>query len=574
MNSTLKKLRALWADQRPFSTRLRLAACAMLALCFTFIFFGPYEQVAFNGSSFAYQHDEVLLPMAAAMLTCTAAGALLLSLLRGKLFNYAVSAVFSAGLCCYLQGSLLNGSLGLLNGNAVDWTGKQSEMLIGLAVWFAVFFAVYMTLYLNRRVWRALVTYASLLLVFMQLVPAVCIGAGLYEETKASPISEYSFLNTGMYDFSKEDNLFVFVLDRLDYDYIDQTLKVKPDLLDGLDGFIHYTNAISTYARTRPALNHILTGYEETAYRSLRDEYFDISWTANDRNILGDLADRGYSIEIYAQIQDLFSNPDYANRYVKNISNGKEKLLPFNLFKRMVFLSCYRYLPVALKPFFLKDTNYYNIDVFADVPTYLIDDALHAPGFDHITADREQSAFKFYHFNGPHAPYILTEDAQLNENGTSLEAQMIGSFHILYTIFDQMKQLGIYEDAAILITADHGDAIKDELPLTKATRIGLFYKPSGSAGTPPVRSAAQVSTRNIPATLLKAAGADYSRYGTPLDEIGEDEAVTREYFKVVATADALEELEVYTYEITGDASIYENWKQTDYLKIERPHQFY
>jgi len=135
-----------------------------------------------------------------------------------------------------------------------------------------------------------------------------------------------------------------------------------------------------------------------------------------------------------------------------------------------------------------------------------------------------------------------------------------------------MKSLEIYEKATIIITADHGAAINDSKPVSKPTRIGLFYKPSGSAGTPLAYSAAQVSTENIPATLLKAAGADYSAYGSALDEISEDEQITRSYVKSLTESGGSGERQIYKYDIVGDAADFDNWKVTEVLDIE--HGFY
>ena len=123
-----------------------------------------------------------------------------------------------------------------------------------------------------------------------------------------------------------------------------------------------------------------------------------------------------------------------------------------------------------------------------------------------------------------------------------------------------MKDLGIYDDATIIITGDHGSAVNDFKPLLKATKIGLFYKPSGSSGVELKKSAAQVSTANILPTLMKAVGVNKPAvYGRALDEIGEDEQIDRYYFKSVMGDQSRKEDYYVTYLVRGEAGDFDNW---------------
>ena len=98
-SSIKQKLSALWADKRSFKKRLLLSGSAMLAACFMFIFFGPLELIAFSGDSFIYSYRDVLWVLLCGFLIIWAVGTLLISLLRGKIFNYVVCSVFSFAVC-------------------------------------------------------------------------------------------------------------------------------------------------------------------------------------------------------------------------------------------------------------------------------------------------------------------------------------------------------------------------------------------------------------------------------------------------------------------------------------------
>jgi arylsulfatase A-like enzyme len=96
----------------------------------------------------------------------------------------------------------------------------------------------------------------------------------------------------------------------------------------------------------------------------------------------------------------------------------------------------------------------------------------------------------------------------------------------------------------------------------KETRVGIFYKPAGATGEA-VYSSAPVTTADIPATVLKAMGADYSLYGAALDEIAQGQDRVRPYYKTIYVGDPLKEAYLYTYEIRGDASVFDNWVLVD-----------
>lgn len=569
--SIKRKFAALWADGRSYIKRLRLAGAAILAACFTFLFFGPLELVAFSGDSLVYTYQDVVWILAFAAGGVFVAAAFLISLLRGKIFNYAVSVIFAVTVAGYLQAAFMNSSLGTLTGDSIDWAGETKSMIVNLLIWLSVLLVTFLIMYLHRETWKKVISYVSLALVVMQMVPAVGIFTGAYSQVQPASADAFFLSEKGMYEFSANDNIFVFVLDRLDYSYIQRALAEDPAMLDGLDGFTGYTNAISAYARTRPALIHMLTGYEETAYTESATDYYQRAWTSGDTNILTQLQEQEYSVSMYTKLNYVFSDMEYAQTYVSNVSRGRGDLLLETVWKKLMKLSAYRYAPMAIKPFFWADTNYYNTDVYAD-SAYEFNDSQYAQGFVNSTADISQSSFKLYHFFGPHAPYSMNADGTATEGETTVTEQTRGSFANLQKIFEKMKELGIYEDATILITGDHGNAISDKKPIQQATRIGLFYKPSGSADTPLVFSDAPVCTDNIPATIAKAAGVDYSRYGSALDDIKEDASILRYTYKSVIGDQGGREIGVYTYEITGDAADFSNWKMIDYADID--YSFY
>ena len=539
----------------------------MGAACYTVLFFAPFEMLAGGSNAMSYTHRDVWHILALFALFVFLLGTALLMALKGKAYRITLTTLFALPLCCYVQSLLMNRSLGVLNGD--PYTVNTGFAIFNTLVWLAVFAGCYYVLYKSRNVWRSVLLYGTVALLVMQ--GASTVSLALKDAPANASIQEYSFSTEDMYQYSKEDNVFVFVLDRLDYEYIERVTKKDPDFFNDLDGFTCYTNAMSVYARTQPALNHLLTG-SETAYRVSAQDFFTDSWTEDGKDLLGGLQARDYTVELYTKPTYLFGSADYAEKNVDNLTKTSS-LRPMAVLPKLLRLSGYRCAPNAIKGLFWSDTNFYNQNVFETdgVQGYDFDDPAYAPGFCSATAGRTENSFKFYHFYGSHSPYSMRADGTAAVEGeeVTVEDQTMGSFRNLYAAFRQMKALGIYENATIIITADHGAAISDRKSIGqimedhgKVPRIGLFYKPSGSAGTPLTYSAAPVSTDNIPATIAKAAGfEDLTPYGTPLDQVAEDAQLIRPYFKTVTPKGAGWETGVYEYAVTGDVSDFDSWKE-------------
>ena len=559
------KARALWADKRTYGKRLVLAGAAMLAACFTFVFFGPLEMVAFGVNSLIFTYEDVIGLLFVAMAILTVFGTLIISLLRGKIFNYVIAIIFTVTVAGYLQAALLNGSVGALTGETVEWAEMKREMVISVLAWLAVFLAVITVLYFHRAVWRKMVIGVSLLLVVMQCAPLVGILLGAYEEAKIPEIAKASFSNDGIQEFSSEDNVLVFILDYMDYDFVETLYNEDPTFFDDFKGFTGYSNAVSTFGRTRPSVCNILTQYTEGAYEITESEFLNNAWKYRETNILDVLQEKGYSIEMYASISDIFASSETAANYVANMKLPHEvevEIIPSMMLKKLMYLSVYRYAPMVIKPFFWEYTDFYNEGVCkgssdSDVFELLLD----------AQANRAEKNFKFYHLEGSHPPCYLNREGMRMPTQTNEYEQTIGCLHLLKNVFARMQELGIYEDATIILTADHGDAGKLFENNFNGMQIALFYKPAGSEDAPMVWSDAQVSTTNIPATIADAVGADSAQFGVTLDAVG-DETNERTFYRVYGIeAKSFKEQYFDIYTVTGDAGDPANWSLVDTKRV-------
>ena len=283
-------------QRQAFLKKLLYSALVVGAACYTFLFFAPFETLSGGSNAMSYSHLDVWQTLAiAAAVVFVALTAMIVSL-KGKAFRWTLTAVFALTVSAYVQSLLMNGSLGILNGDA--YSCSAGSAVFNLFVWAAIFVICYYILHISRNVWRGLLRYGAIAILVMQIASTVSIA--LKDAPEANSIKEYSLSEAGMYEYSAEDNVFVFVLDRLDQDYIQNVLARDPDFFESMDGFTAYSNATSVYARTQPALNHVLTGSEK-AYTVPSQDFFTQSWTEDGKDLLGGLQKEGYSVELYTK---------------------------------------------------------------------------------------------------------------------------------------------------------------------------------------------------------------------------------------------------------------------------------
>lgn len=548
------KMKNLWKDDRTYKKRLLLALIVIFSACFTFLFFGPMEITAYAQASLVFSMKMALPVMAIVAVIICAAAALVIALLHGKVFDYLLTAVFSALICGYLQGNFFNGKLAALTGDSVKWELQKFGMVGNFFLWLLIFLIPFVVLYVSRKVWKNVLIYVSAALVVMQAVAFVTIFTNGTADTASN---KDNYLTTSeMGDYSTKHNTLVFLLDRMDYEHVEEIQKQDPTFFNKLDGFTTYNNAISEHARTMPAINYLFTN-DNRLWNVPAEKYFETSWSQGGKNLLKDIKNQNYKIDFYTEIGLIFGNGSTVKNEISNMSCSVNQVSYNNLIRSLSKLSAYRYAPLSMKPFFWCDTDDINHSIYSHSAMYQIDETLYDRVGDFHLTDKT-NYFKYYHFMGSHTPYTVNAEG-VRTGKTDVVSQTKGNFNILFRAFDKMKELGIYKDSTILILADHGEPVSDYCPLKKANRIGFFYKPAGSAGTPLKTSHAPVSFLNVPASMAKSAGIkDYHKYGKPIEEVGENDKVTRYFYKSIVEGG--KEKTVYKYQIDGDAANFKNWK--------------
>ena len=130
-----------------------------------------------------------------------------------------------------------------------------------------------------------------------------------------------------------------------------------------------------------------------------------------------------------------------------------------------------------------------------------------------LTADKDSNYFIVQHLMGPHL-YTTDESGYYKEDST-LEETAKGCMVIVEEYLNRLKSLGVYDDATIIITADHGGPYDSQV---------IFYmKESGETHEETRVTNAPISFKEFLPTIAEAAGADYTQYGQSVHDFSENE---------------------------------------------------
>jgi hypothetical protein len=348
----------------------------------------------------------------------------------------------------------------------------------------------------------------------------------------------------------------IFVIDRLDYNYIDAVRKDDPEFFDRLDGFTDFTNATALYCRTYPSSTFMLTGIKGF-YDKPAKEYFEEAWSGS--SFIELLREKQYTTNykisygyVYNDIRQLENKADN----IVDTALHPPWILTTSNFAR---LSLYRYAPFCLKPSFwisvLKFENPKLLDIIVTGDDALFYRNLSEKG---LSTQNNMNTFNYLHFEGCHDPFRIDENAQPTTD-SNIVAQTKGCFHIVFRYLDELKKRGLYQDATIIITGDHGKSM-DIDPMDFASTIGFFVKPKGSADKPLVQNNAPVSHDNFIPTILKSEGLEYQSYGISAFDVPEDSDVVRHFYYWVSNWNSGTHV-LEHFEIKGNARDFGNWRK-------------
>lgn len=364
-------------------------------------------------------------------------------------------------------------------------------------------------------------------------------------------------------------NIVIFVLDRFDTNYYDELIEKDPEMFDFLTGFTAYPDNISLYSRTYPAIASMVTGMRND-FSGTAEDYFAKAYGTSD--FLKTLKQNDYAVRVYTA--DYYGYRDAAALagMIDNVntSDGYMVTKPAKLVGNMLFLSIYRYAPNVVKNRMSLSTNDFDdIGIYDEVPMYKMDDAavfrLVEEGLTEDDAYGE-NAYTLIHLNGLHPPHGMDENGNAVSGG-SMTAAAHGCFKLIKNYLNEMKRLGVYEDATVIITGDHPSPVDDYAEPTQTRLTALFVKEAGRAEEPFRVSSAQVSQENnLLGTLVKSAGLKTDRdWGLAYSEVPEGVDIERHHlfeFTYESNTSA-----IMDFRVMGSGRDFANWEKVSQTDI-------
>ena len=572
-----------------FTFKQRLVPTILLSLVapLTVFVFGPLEVYYNNVDEFSFALSDFI---SWSLLFCGVSAAVIcgaLLPLRKRVFDVAYAVVAWLSVMLFVQGSYLNFGLTSLEGDGLGSAPTPAWVkILNVAIWLAVGAALILGVILVKRKHREILRlgFCILMITVIGMQALTCGVVLLTTNTNDAPVSsadvpdkDYILTYENMDEVGATHNVIYFVIDRFDWEYYVAARERCPEIFYHLDdgGFTYFDDATSLYPRTFPSIPYMFSGVE-TDFSLSRTDYFASAYT--ESSFLKEMKNAGYSINFYSDNYYGYDNAYFLKDTVSNISGNEGYSIDsaLGLSADMTRLSLYRYLPTVAKglvghistPSFEKHVIYnatgekYTTDM-RDLYNYLGENVLQ------ISDDGEKT-FSFVHLSGTHVP--LPYDQNFNPIGEGHPERqdkmsaMKQSFKIINRYLDMMKELGVYEDATVIITGDHASiGSDDEEPLKWAYVTPLFVKPSGVSEGAMVVSGAPVYHGDLFATIVKSEGISTDvDFGRGVFEFSEGEARVRPfYFQRLDRVDGKVNYEQFVYEIRGEASIYENWVRTD-----------
>ncbi len=563
-----------------FTFRQRLLPTLLLALTLglTLCLIGPFDIFLNNIDEFLFRGTDFALWVILFGVGLTGAVCAILLPLRGKAFDVTYAVFFSLTLMFFMQGNYLNFGLNSLEGDGVGEVANRLPMtVINAAVWIVVVAGCILTvLFLKKqyREWiRTVGIIAMVTIIGMQLIP-LAVGVLTMEEPDIEETKEIDSVLTyeNFNAVGTDRNVFYFVVDRFDYSfYEDYALKEAPEIFEFLDdGFTYYNDMVSLYPRTYPAVPYMLSGREHD-FDDYRVDYLNEAYEKSD--FLNLLSSEGYDVNIYTDGLYGYHTAEPMKAYV---SNSSEKMGTYQVVRKlnlswdMVRLSLYRYFPFCLKstvgaistPDFERYIEYTTV-----YPKYTSDmkDAYEYLQNNPIAATDTEKNFSFIHLAGCHIPNQYNENFHpaIGSDRQSPTVSLKQSFKIINQYLAKLKELGLYRDATIIITGDHGSLRgSDAKLLNDPDKSGpfltaLFIKPAGSEGTPLQISTAPIAQADILPSILQSEGVTSDiDFGRSVFEIDAGESRER---RCVFHSYQSGKYEEVIFKIVGSGRSLDNW---------------
>lgn len=529
-------------------------------LPFMVLIFGPAEVFFGNTSEFGFVYgDFAFALMGIAILTAVLMTFILL-LLPEKAYQILMAVLFGISLAGYLQVMMLNSELDLLHSTPDGYSTSKKAALFNLLIWLFVIAVLVFITVLKKEIGKNIVCFGAMFLLGIQLIALISLyvtaDKTAFIKNKNNE-KKYYLSGEDQYKVSANENIIVIVLDYFSNQYIEPMEAAYPGATDFLHDFTYYNNADCTYFGTFPSLAHMMTGNEVDMSVSI-NEWCNSIWKNEKTELFySQLKANNYKANIYSPEAIYLcgeNDTEILDGKLSNVVYGAQgtEISYGLLYETMSAMSAFRFAPNILKaPFYsqISDNKYIvtlenNIDQINHIFYKNLKE-------QKLQTDDSANYYIVQHLGGAHE-YRIDENASFKYE-SSLEETAKGCMVIVEEYLNQLKELGVYDDATIIITSDHGSDVDSQV-------IYYVKQPGEHHEEMPVTNA-PISHQEYLPTIAKAAGLDYTVFGKSIYDFSENEKRERTVF-VRGYDNNYPAIDCYTGDKAGASNVYYGYTYT------------
>ena len=490
---------------------LTLLAPAFL-FCYTIIFFGPLDIVNANQAYLTFAASDIVVAFGLVTIAVAVAIAAIGALFTGWMRGVVMGGLLAAAVLVYLQGAFLNADvLIVLDGNSFDWHDVPQQTFVNLAIWVGVMVALMVLGGFFPEQVKTVALIASLALVVAQTVALVTTWV-----PKDTSEVNYQLSGENEFVFSTDENIIFITLDQFNPLIFEEQLELDPSLADYFKDFLYYDNMSSSYSFTFPSLMYLGTHeYFDTTVPT-REAVYNAWHSEGAQHFYDLLHEHGYTTNLYMESNYAAIGAENMLGKADNIREAGRLIVTPLFFKFVLEMSLYRYAPVMLKGIVCVSTGgIVDLSTFRGVTKLRINyDFLSSLEDEGITLTDETNMFQWYHMAGAHFPYVVSADGYYcPEDQSDRVIALHGYLVMVGTFLEYLQEAGVYDDATIIISADHGY-------FECFQTVGLVKYPGEHRDEMEV-SSAPVAQEDVMPTIIAALGEDYSDYGTAFSDWNE-----------------------------------------------------
>ncbi len=491
------------------------------------LFFGPFTVYSSNRDEFVGPFWQLVAPWAWPLALVVGALAALGLLMSERLFTRYVAGLLALGVLLWAQGNLLVADYGLLYGEGLDLAPHAWRAPMDIGIWIGV---TTLALWFAPRV-SPVAPLASQVLVALQVTVVI---ASLVSAEEGPSADVWRRPPEDIYGLSRTRNVIHIVLDGFQSDYFGEIGAADPATFErDFSGFVQFANHLGAFPTTKASMPAMLTG---VPYRNEMpfERYFNQSARTSVFYAMGQ---RGYRIHSVSFLG--FEHPD------TDLPGGEEAVIynlptPYSSYRdyvdftsaQIVDLSLFRHVPHGTKSGIYNDREWLIQRWYANQQPLVQAAQASRPGSHvafleefarRVTLTTDDPVFTFIHVAIPHPPLVTEADCTYVGPRTTepdaYRAQASCGLRTVAALLNRLRALDVYDDAGIVITADHGWRVPrptgpfsglvspagDLGPVALDATPVLVVKAPGASG-PVTVSHAPTAITDIPSTLFDLGG--------------------------------------------------------------------